>query len=42
MKLVLSICIFQYMRTYEEKQRFPRFTTKEFSKICLTIKLKLL
>ena len=42
MKLVLSIGIFQNTRTYEEKQRFPRFTTKESFKICLTIKLKLL
>ena len=29
MKLVLLIGIFQNTRTYEEKQRFPRFTTKE-------------
>ena len=29
MKLVLHIGIFQNTRTYEEKQRFPRFTTKE-------------
>lgn len=42
MKLVLSIGIFQNTRTYEEKQRIPRFTTKEFFKFCLTIKLKLL
>nr|DAV11245.1 MAG TPA: hypothetical protein [Caudoviricetes sp.] len=42
MKLVLSIGIFQYMRTYEEKQRFLRFTVKEFFRFCLTIKLKLL
>ena len=29
MKLILHIGIFQNTRTYEEKQRFPRFTTKE-------------
>nr|DAM65107.1 MAG TPA: hypothetical protein [Caudoviricetes sp.] len=30
------------MRTYEEKQRIPRFTMKEFLRFNLTIRLRLL